>query len=95
MDDTTLVAKAKGGLKSLTEKYMRFCRKFRMRLDHKKSKVMHYRTVFGAVGEPADAGYEAGGGQFEQPSAPTTDPGIERRQPYLGFLTDEALSGKA
>ena len=66
-----------------------------MRLNHKKSKVMHYRTVFGAVGEPEDAGYEAGGGRFEQPSAPTTDPGIGRRQPYLGFLTDEALSGKA
>ena len=95
MDDTTLVAKTKGGLKSLTEKYMRFCRKFRMRLNHKKSKVMHYRTVFGAVGEPEDAGYEAGGVRFEQPKAPTTDPGIGRRQPYLGFLTDEALSGKA
>ena len=97
IDDTTLVAKAKGGLKSLTEKYMRFCRKFWMRLNHKKSKVMHYRTVFGAVGEPEDAGYEAGGPwvRFEQPSAPTTGPGIGRRQPYLGFLTDEALSGKA
>ena len=40
-------------------------------------------------------GMRLGGGRFEQPSAPTTDPGIERRQPYLGFLTDEALSGKA
>ena len=88
MDDTTLVAKTKGGLKSLTEKYMRFCWKFRMRLNHKKSKVMHSRTVFGAVGEPEDAGYEAGGVRFEQPEAPTTDPGIGRRQPYLGFLTD-------
>ena len=64
MDDTTLVAKTKGGLKSLTEKCMRFCWKFRMRLNHKKSKVMHYRTVFGAVGEPEDAGYKAGGGSF-------------------------------
>ena len=41
-----------------------------MRLNHKKSKVMHYRTVFGAVGEPEDAGYEAGGVRFEQPKAP-------------------------
>ena len=45
-----------------------------MRLNHKKSKVMHYRTVFGAVGEPEDAGYEAGGVRFEQPKAPTRLP---------------------
>ena len=61
MDDTTLVAKTKGGLKSLTEKYMRFCRKFRMRLNHKKSKVMHYRTVFGAVGGLRMQGMRLGG----------------------------------
>ena len=35
MDDTTLVSKTKWGLKSLTEKYMRLCRKFRMRLNTK------------------------------------------------------------
>ena len=40
-------------------------------------------------------GMRLGGVRFEQPSAPTTDPGIGRRQPHLGFLTDEALSGKA
>ena len=57
--DMALVAKTKTGLKSLimTEKYMRyrhhdrFCRKFHMRLNHKKSKVVNYRTVFGAVGD--------------------------------------------
>ena len=63
-----------------------------MRLNHKKSKLMRYRsdTVFGAVGsgETEDVGYEARGGRFEQPKAPTTDPAIERRQPYLGFLTE-------
>ena len=54
MDVTALVAKTKGGMKPLimTEKYtyMRFCRKFWMRLNHKKSKVIHYRTAFWAVG---------------------------------------------
>ena len=43
MDDTTLVAKTMNGLESLTRKYVRFCRRFRMRLNHKKSKVMHFR----------------------------------------------------
>ena len=43
MDDTTLVAKTMMGLESLTRKYMRFCRGFRMRLNHKKSKGMHFQ----------------------------------------------------
>ena len=38
-----------------------------MRLNHKKSKVMHHRRVF-KDGE--DAGYETGGVRFEQPKAP-------------------------
>ena len=44
MDDTTLVAKMMMGLESLTasRKYMRFCKRFMMRLNHKKSKVMHF-----------------------------------------------------
>ena len=95
MDDTTLVERSKVGLQSLTEKYMHFCKMFRMRLNHKKSKVMHYRRVF-KDGE--DAGYEAGGVRFEQPKAPEKTPAnarMGRTQPYLGFLTDECLSGKA
>ena len=55
MDGTTLVAKTMGGLESLTRKYMRFCRRFRMRLNHKKSKVMHFRRhpQSGGGGGPA------------------------------------------
>ena len=67
MDGTALAARSKVGLQSLTEKYMHFCKMFRMRLNHKKSKVMHYRRVFK---EGEDAGYEAGGVRFEQPKAP-------------------------
>ena len=95
MDDTTLVARSKVRLQPLTEKYMHFCKMFRMRLNHKKSKVVHYRRVF-KDGE--DAGYEAGGVQFEQPKAPEktlTNARMGRPQPYLGFLTDECLSGRA
>ena len=101
MDDTTLVAKTKGGLRSLTVKYMKFCKKIRMRPNHKKSKVMHYmtlyRSVFGAVGEPDDAGFEAGGVRFEQPKAPKTDPMIGRRQYKPSRLQSlwEKLLGKA
>ena len=43
MDDTTLVAKTIMGLESLTRKCMRFCRRFRIRLNHKEPKVMHFR----------------------------------------------------
>ena len=84
-------------LLSPTEKYMHFCKMFRMRLNHTKSKVMHYRRVF-KDGE--DAGYEAGGVQVEQPKAPEktlANARTGRTQPYLqlGFLTDECLSGRA
>ena len=95
MDDTTVVhmAQSKAGLQSLTEKYMHYCKMFRMRLNHKKSKVMHYRRVFkDAYGE--DAGYETGGVRFEQPEAPEktlANARMGRRQPYLGFLTDECV----
>ena len=95
MDDTALVARSKVGLQSLTEKYMHFCKMFRMLLNHKKSKVMHYRRAF-KDGE--DAGYEAGGVRFEQPKAPEktlANARMGRTQPYLGFLTDECLSGRA
>ena len=89
MDDTILVAQSKVGLQLLTEKYMHFCKMFGMRLNHKKSKVMHYRRVF-KDGE--DAGYEAAGVRLEQPDAPEktlANARMGRRQPYLGFLTDE------
>ena len=45
-----------------------------------------------------DAGYEAGGVRFEQPKAPEktlANARMGRTQPYLGFLTDECLSGRA
>ena len=77
------------------ERYTHFCKMFRIRLNHKKSKVMHYRRVF-KNGE--DAWYEAGGGPFEQPNAPEktlANARMGRTQPYLGFLTDECLSGRA
>ena len=55
---------------------------------------MHYRRVF-KDGE--GAGYEAGGVWFEQPNTPEKTPAnarMGRTQPYLGFLTDECLSGR-
>ena len=88
MDDTTLVAKTMGGLESLTRKYMQFCKRFRMRLNHKKSKVMHFRR------HPQSGGggdLLVDGVLFTQPKP--HDGG--RRQPYLGFLLDEAMSGMA
>ena len=33
------------GLQARTEKYMHFCKMFRMRPGHKKSKAVHYRRV--------------------------------------------------
>ena len=43
MDDTTLLARTKAGLQTLTHGYMDVCRAFRMRLNDGKSKVMHFR----------------------------------------------------
>ena len=95
--DGTALARPKVGLQSPTEEYMHFRKMFMMRLNsnHKKSKVMHYRRVF-KDGE--DAGYEAGGVRFEQPKAPEktlANARMGRTQPYLGFLTDGCLSGRA
>ena len=82
MDDTTLVARYTVRLQSLTEKYKHFCKMFRMRLNHNKSKDIHSRWVF-KDGE--DAGYEAGGVQFEQPKAPEktlANESISRKDPH-------------
>ena len=40
MDDTTLMAPTKAGLKTELEVYLNFCRKMRMRLNTDKSKLM-------------------------------------------------------
>ena len=45
-----------------------------------------------------DAGYGDGGVRFEQPKAPEktlANARMGRTQPYLGFLKDECLSGRA
>ena len=42
MDDTTLLAKSKKGLETLIGAYQNFCSKFRMRLNVKKSQLMHF-----------------------------------------------------
>ena len=75
---------------------MNFCRKFRMRLNHGKSKVMHFRRRMRK--EDPDAGFSVDGIDFSQPPR-STKAGKPKeggcRHPYLGFLLDEALSGSA
>ena len=76
---------------------MHFCKMFRMRLNHKKSKVVHFRTVF-TDGDDAGYDHEARGVRFEQPKAPErtlANARTGRTHPYVGFLTDECLSGSA
>ena len=92
MDDTTLVARTKAGLKTLTRRYLNFCKKFRMRLNHGKSKVMHFRRS--RYRTDVNAGFTVDGLSFEEPKAKKPlDGGC--RHTYLGFLLDEALSGSA
>ena len=40
MDDTALMATTKSGLESLIAAYVRFCSKFRMRINHDKSSTL-------------------------------------------------------
>ena len=85
------------GLQSRTEEYAHFRKIFRMRPNHKKSKVMRMRYSYRRSrvfkgGEDPDAGYEAGGVRFEQPKAPEktlADARMGRTHPYLGFLDRE------
>ena len=92
MDDTTLLARTKAGLQTLTQGYMNLCRKFRMRLNHGKSRVMHFRSQMRK--EDLDAGFTVDGIAFSQPPR-STKAGKPKeggcRHPYLGFLLDEAL----
>ena len=48
---------------------MNFCRKFRMRLNHGKSKVMHFRRQMHK--EDLDAGFIVDGIAFSQPPRST------------------------
>ena len=42
MDDTTLLAKTPEGMEAMIAAHMNFCRKFRMRLNVAKSKLMRF-----------------------------------------------------
>ena len=66
-DDTTLVARTKAGLKTLARRYLNFCKQFRMRLNHGKSKVMHFRR--GRYRTDVNAGFAVDGLSFEEPEA--------------------------
>ena len=68
MDATRLLARTKVGLKTLTKGYMNFCRKFRMRLNHGKSKVMHFRRRMQK--EELDAGFQWMGQTFSSHQGP-------------------------
>ena len=82
MDDTTLLAKTKEELMSLTALYVKFCHKFRLRLNASKSATMSFHksrreTVTVIVGERT----------FKSPES-----GVHK---HLGFRLDAGLSGKA
>ena len=65
VDDTTLVARTKAGLKALrlTGMYLGFGRKARMRLNHGESKVMHFRRSRHRT--DVNAGFTVDGLSFE------------------------------
>ena len=86
------MARTKAGLKTLTRRYLNFCKKFRMMLDHGKSKVMHFRRS--RYRTDVNVGFTVDGLSFEEPKAKKSPDG-GCRHTYLGFLLDEALSGSA
>ena len=79
MDDTTLMATTKSGLESLIAAYVRFCSKFRMRINHDKSKVL----TFGSR-QPQQRGACVSGVQY---------PAAEGGHKFLGFVADPAATG--
>ena len=79
MDDTTLMATTKPGLESLIAAYARFCSKFRMRVNHAKSKVL----TFGGR-QPLQRGACVSGVQY---------PAAEGSHKFLGFVADPAATG--
>jgi len=80
MDDTTLVAKTRKGLKGMVARYLHFCRMFRIRLNPGKSKMMHFTK-----GVPNVSPMMVNGVEVECPKGGT--------QNYLGFVMDAGLTG--
>ena len=80
MDDTTLVAKTRKGLKGMVARYLHFCRMFRIRLHSGKSKMMHFTK-----GVPNTSPMRVSGVEIECPKGGT--------QNYLGFVMDPGLTG--
>ena len=80
MDDTALVASTLAGLEILLEKYQRFCTKFRIALNPKKSAVMRF-----SHGTPTPVEITSGGVTIKTPEL-----GVYK---YLGFWVDSQLKG--
>ena len=75
MDDTTLVAKTLPQLQQVAERYVHFCRMFRIRINPTKSTIMAFSRAPAAV-PVARAEIVAGGMVFSMPKSGT--------QRYLG-----------
>ena len=84
MDDTTLLGTSIKGLSTATGRYLNFCSKFRVRVNHTKSKLMKFQAS--GVEEPVS-----------MTVGPTTftsrDPKTQPPQKLLGFTMDPALTG--
>ena len=82
MDDTTLIAKTKAGLERLTGAYLRFCRNFRMKVNARKSMVMHFSKT-----PPTEAEWEirVGDATFKSPRG-----GVCK---FLGGYMDHTIYG--
>ena len=95
MDDTTLIAKAPAELEELISHYLIFCRKFRIKLNVTKSKLMRFTRDKSDAGELA---MEVQGHKFTTPKA--VEAGKEKTetiracgQTYLGFVCDTHMTG--
>ena len=90
MDDTTLMSSTLAGLKKEIQVYLGFCKKMRMRLNVKKSKLMHFTRKMTDQG--GELGLEVEGKMFTTPK-PTHKGEVVHK--HLGMWLDQKLTGAA
>ena len=90
MDDTTLMSSTLAGLKKEIQVYLGFCKKMRMRLNVKKSKLMHFTRKMTDQGGELEL--EVEGKTFTTPK-PTHKGEVVHK--HLGMWLDQKLTGAA
>lgn len=89
MDDTTLVAQTRSDLAALISCYHSFCRRFRMRINAGKSKLMRFTRGDVSAGQDRLA-MEVEGVTYSTPDA---RPGAPVCHKFLGYTLDSGLTG--